>query len=283
MGRYKLRALAGAVMAAAALAALPGVAGAAPKQAMVRIAHFSPDAEYVDVYVVTLNRKQMFPNVFYKNVSAYWAVNAGPFTYEVRPAGVSATTAPVVRLTGDLKPGGAYTVVAVGKKTDLSAVLLRDDLSPTDRNSTKVRFLDAAVDLPPLDIAVGGKVVSPGVSFSSSTGYRQLPTGLVRLEARKAGGTDVVIRDELSLKAGTVNSVALIGGAGQPREAFRFADATGVRTMPSGALRTGDGGMAPSPSRQPAALGLLTMAGAAALGGAALARWALSRRRRNAS
>ncbi|HEV8653831.1 MAG TPA: class F sortase [Actinomycetes bacterium] len=319
MGRHRIRKLAGAAAGAAmvavafAAAMLPGVASAAPRQAMVRIAHFSPDAEYVDVYVVTLNRQQMFPNVFYKNVSAYWAVSPGPFTYEVRPAGVPATTKPVVRLTGDLEPGASYTVVAVGKKTDLNAVLLSDDMSPTGRDSTKVRFLDAAVDLPPLDIAVAGKVVSAGVSFPSSTGYQQLPTGRVRLEARRAGGAEVLIRDELSLKAGTVNSVALIGGAGQPREAFRFADATGVRTMPSGALRTGGGGTAPlpQPAGTPAGLpatagrllttagmaaglpatagtaaglltaagmvaGLLATAGVAALGGAALALAALA-------
>jgi sortase (surface protein transpeptidase) len=141
------------------------------------------------------------------------------------------------------------------------------------------------------------------VSFPSSTGYQQLPTGRVRLEARRAGGAEVLIRDELSLKAGTVNSVALIGGAGQPHEAFRFADATGVRTMPSGALRTGGGGTAPlpQPAGTPAGLpatagrllatagtaaglltaagmvaGLLATAGVAALGGAALALAALA-------
>jgi len=274
MGRHRIRRLAGAAMVAVAFAAamLPGVASAAPRRAMVRIAHFSPDAEYVDVYVVTLNRMQMFPNVFYKNVSAYWAVSPGPFTYEVRPAGVPATTKPVVRLTGDLEPGAAYTVVAVGKKTELKAVLLPDDMSPTGRDSTKVRFLDAAVDLPPLDIAVAGKVVSAGVSFPSPTGYQQLPTGRVRLEARRAGAAEVLIRDELTLKAGTVNSVALIGGAGRPREVFRFADATGVRTMPSGALRTGDGGTAPpqQPAGTPA--GLLTTAGRL-LATAGMAAW----------
>jgi hypothetical protein len=276
-----MRALAGAAVVAAAVLAAPGTAGASPGQAMVRVAHFSPDAQYVDVYVVTLDRTQMFPNVFYKNVSSYWKVNAGPFTYEVRPAGAAATSKPAVRLTGNLRSGGAYTVAALGRKAHLGAVLLADDLSPTGRDSSKVRFLDAAVDLPPLDVAVAGKVVASRVAFSTSTGYRQLPAGTVRLEARKAGRTEVLIRDDLRLQAGTVNSVALVGGAGQPREAFRFADATGVRAMPSGALRTGAGGTAPGPPGAPGSAPEVGTA-LAAFGGVALAGMVTARRRRRA-
>ena len=75
------------------------------------MAHFSPDASYVDVYMVSLNRKQLFPNVFYKSVSAYWAVAAGPFTYEVRAAGASPESEPVIQVKGrvqepDLAPAG---------------------------------------------------------------------------------------------------------------------------------------------------------------------------------
>ena len=81
-------------------------AQAAPGEgAMIRIAHFSPDASYVDVYMVSLNRKQLFPNVFYKGVSAYWKLAAGPFTYEVRPTAATvyalpASSLPVTRIAG---------------------------------------------------------------------------------------------------------------------------------------------------------------------------------------
>jgi hypothetical protein len=66
-----------AVLAAAAVAAFvlavpaAAMAQAGPGQAMVRVAHFFPDASYVDVYMVSLNRKQLFPNVFYKSVAAF--------------------------------------------------------------------------------------------------------------------------------------------------------------------------------------------------------------------
>jgi hypothetical protein len=77
--RSRIAVLAPAVVAACVLAG-PAAAHAevGAGKAMVRVAHFSPDASYVDVYMVSLNRKQLFPNVFYKSVSAYWAVAAGP-------------------------------------------------------------------------------------------------------------------------------------------------------------------------------------------------------------
>src|SRR6266498_4234554 len=134
------RLLAAAAVTVAALALAPAAAGAAaPGKAMIRIAHFSPDAEYVDVYVVSLNRNQLFPNVFYKNVSAYWQVNAGPFSYEVRAAGASPSSKPAIRLTGRLQAGHAYTVAAVGPKTNLRAVLLSDDMERSEEHTSELQ------------------------------------------------------------------------------------------------------------------------------------------------
>jgi hypothetical protein len=275
--RGMTRWLAGAAVLAALLASAPaGAEAAAPGQAMIRIAHFSPDAAYVDVYVVSLNRNQLFPNVFYKNVSAYWKVNAGPFSYEVRAAGASPTSRPAIRLTGNLQAGSAYTVATVGPRTDLRAVLLNDDMAPTARGRARVRFISAAVGLPAVDVAVDGQVLSPGLSFAAPGAYRPLRTGRLRVEARKAGGAQVLVRDDLRVRAGTVSSAVLVGGAGQPREVFALADATGVGTMPAGGIRTGAGGSAGAqgPGRLLTATGLVALAAAAA--------WAALARRRHA-
>jgi hypothetical protein len=271
--------LAGAAVLAALLASAPaGAEAAAPGQAMIRIAHFSPDAAYVDVYVVSLNRNQLFPNVFYKNVSAYWKVNAGPFSYEVRAAGASPTSRPAIRLTGNLQAGSAYTVATVGPRTDLRAVLLNDDMAPTARGRARVRFIAAAVGLPAVDVAVDGQVLSPGLSFAAPGAYRPLRTGRLRVEARKAGGAQVLVRDDLRVRAGTVSSAVLVGGVGQPSEVFAFADATGVGSMPAGGIRTGAGGAARVGAQGPGRL--LTATGLVAL--AAAAAWAALARRRHA-
>lgn len=262
MRRPRIAVLAAAVVAAAVLAvpAVPAVAGAqaGPGRAMVRVAHFSPDASYVDVYMVSLNRRQLFPNVFYKSVSAYWAVAAGPFTYEVRAAGAAPESEPVIQVKGNLAAGRSYTVAAVGRRDQLQGLLLRDDLAPTAPGKAKVRFLDAALDLPAVDIAVaGGPVLESRLTYPEPTGYRQLDSGRYRVEVRRAGAGAVLVKGTVAVRAGTVTSVALLGGAGEPRELYAFSDAAGSRAAPAGGIRTGAGGTAPS-SRGPTAPVLLS-------------------------
>jgi hypothetical protein len=260
----------------AAARAQAGPAG----QAMIRIAHFSPDASYVDVYMVSLNRKQLFPNVFYKGVSAYWKVAAGPFTYEVRPAGATPESAPAIRVTGRLDAGKAYTVAAVGRKAELQGVLFRDDMSPSAAGKARIRFLDAAVDLPRVDIALAdGRTLSAGVVFPEPTGYAQLDTGSYKVEVRRSGAEVVLVKGSVAVKPGTVTSVAVLGGAGKPRELYAFGDATGTRVAPRGGIRTGAGGTAPS-SRAPAAPVPLPAVAVGLLAAVATLRLAGSARRR---
>ena len=276
MRRSRIAVMATAVMAACVLIVPAAAAKAAPAQARVRVAHFSPDASYVDVYMVSLNRKQLFPNVFYKTVSSYWAVSAGPFTYEVRAAGATPESEPVIQVKGNLAPGKSYTVAAVGRRDQLQGLLLRDDMAPSAPGKAKVRFLDAALDLPTVDIAVaGGRVLESRLAYPEPTGYRQLDSGRYRVEVRRAGADAVLVKGTVAVKPGTVTSVALLGGAGEPRELYAFSDAAGSRSAPAGGIRTGAGGTAPS-SRGPASPVLLLAVAVAALAaaGAALGRHA---------
>jgi len=279
--RLRIAVLATAVTTACvlAMAAVPAAAEAQPERALVRVAHFSPDASYVDVYMVSLNRRQLFPNVFYKSVSAYWPVTAGPFTYEVRAAGAAPESEPVIQVKGNLAAGKAYTVAAVGRRDRLQGVLLRDDMSPSAPGKAKVRFLDAALDLPAVDFAVaGGPVVESRVGFREPTGYRQLASGRHRVEVRRSGAEAVVARGTVAVRPGTVTSVALVGGAGEPRELYAFSDAAGSRSAPAGGIRTGAGGIAPS-SRAPTAPVPL-LAAAALVVGVAMAAGTARRRSR---
>ena len=283
MRRLRIAVLATAVTTACvlAMAAVPAAAEAEPEPepALVRVAHFSPDASYVDVYMVSLNRRQLFPNVFYKSVSAYWPVTAGPFTYEVRAAGAAPESEPVIQVKGNLAAGRAYTVAAVGRRDRLQGVLLRDDMSPSAPGKAKVRFLDAALDLPAVDFAVaGGPVVESRVGFREPTGYRQLASGRYRVEVRRSGAEAVVARGTVAVRPGTVTSVALVGGAGEPRELYAFSDAAGSRSAPAGGIRTGAGGIAPS-SRAPTAPVPL-LAAAALVVGVAMAAGTARRRSR---
>jgi len=245
--RPRFTVLTAAVVTAAILTLPAGPAAAAgPGRAMVRVVHFSPDASYVDVYMVSLNRRQLFPNVFYKSVSSYWAVAAGPFTYEVRAAGAAPESEPVIQVKGALAAGGSYTVAAVGRRDQLRGLLLRDDLAPSAPGKAKLRFLDAAFDLPSVDIAVSGGPVLRSLAFPELTGYRQLDSGRYRVEVRRSGAGAAVVKGSVAVQPGTVTSVVLVGGAGTPRELYAFSDAAGSRAAPAGGIRTGAGGTAPS-------------------------------------
>jgi Domain of unknown function (DUF4397)/Sortase domain len=228
------------------------MARAGQQTAQVRVAHLSPDASYVDIYAVSLNRDQVFPNVFYRAVSAYWGVVAGRFTYEVRPAGTDPTAPAAVSLTGRLQPGGHYSVAVVGPKANLRGVLLRDDLSPLTRGKARVRFVDSLLDRRPVEVVAGGKLLAKGLRLGAAGRYAELAPGRYPVQVRRAGDGRMLYRGALTLQAGTVTTAILTGGAGQPNELLPVRDGAGVRTMPatSGGVATGAGGTAaPAPAR----------------------------------
>jgi hypothetical protein len=78
------------------------------------------------------------------------------------------------------------------------------------------------------------------------------PPGTYKVEVRRNGAGAVLVKGKVAVGQGTVTSVALLGGAGKPRELFAFGDAAWSPVAPSGGIRTGAGGTAPS-SRAPAA------------------------------
>jgi Domain of unknown function (DUF4397)/Sortase domain len=239
----------------AALAAVPGVASASASRpiAQVRIAHLSPDASYVDVYAVSLNRDQVFPNVFYKDVSAYWGVAAGAFTYEVRPAGADPTAPAMVSLTGELVPERSYTLALAGPKARLKGLLLSDDLSPVGDGKARVRFVDSLLDRGGVDVVAGGKVLAGGLSLGSASAYGEMAPGKRRVRVVRAGTDQTLFDGTLTLRAGAVTTAILTGGAGEPDDLLVVRDGAGVRSMPAtaGGVATGAGGTAPAAGSAP--------------------------------
>lgn len=99
----------------------------------LRMAHFSPDAPGVDVYVASVsdstNSSIVLRGVEYGAVSDYQVVPSGPYIVSMRPAGAAATTPAVIATTLDAAPGSAYTVAGVGSFSDLELRVLTDDLT----------------------------------------------------------------------------------------------------------------------------------------------------------
>jgi hypothetical protein len=267
---------AGMVLAlcAASLLVLPVAARAQGSAAMVRVAHFSPDAPAVDVYV---NDDKVLSGVEYKTVSEYLELPAGSYDLAVRPAGAAASSDPVIEATADVAASKAYTVAAVGALADIEGKIFPDDLSAPGSGKAKVRVIHAAPEVPAVDVAVkGGPTLFEGAEFPSATDYAEVAAGTYPVQVKAAGTDDVLLEASLPVKAGTIYSVAAVGGAGKDAELLPIVDATGMGQMPGGGVATGAGGTAPGTTVP----GLsLVLAGAAVLAMAGLGASVLLRRR----
>jgi hypothetical protein len=119
---------------------------------------------------------------------------------------------------------------------------------------------------------VAGGPVLASLAFPKASGYRQVASGRYRVEVRRPGAAAVAVKGTVAVRPGTVTSVALVGGAGAPRELYAFGDAAGSRAAPVGGVRTGAGGTASSAGALTAPVPLLATALVAMAGVAATRR-----------
>jgi len=267
---------AGLVLAlcAASLLALPVAAGAQGAAALVRVAHFSPDAPAVDVYV---DGDRVLSGVDYPAVSRYLELPAGSYELAVRPAGAAAASDPVIEATAEVQAGAAYTVAAVGALADIRAEIFADDLGAPGAGKAKVRIIHAAPEVPAVDVAVeGGPTLFQGAEFPAATDYAEVGAGTYPVQVKAAGGDEVLLEASLPVKAGTIYSVAAIGGAGKEVRLLPVTDATGTGRAPHGGIATGAGGTAPAAAVPGPTL---VLAGAAVLLLAGVSASVLRRRR----
>ncbi|SEO78950.1 protein of unknown function [Halogranum amylolyticum] len=180
---------------------------------MVRVAHASPDAPNVDVYV---DGDVVLEDVPFRTVSDYLDVPTGTRTVTITAAGDEETVA----FEGDVEVGaGAYTVAAIGEltseDTEFQPLVVEDDLSDPASESARVTLVHASPDAPAVDVTAGDgeTVVFDGVAFGE-TGTAEVPAGDYTLEIR--GDTDsndgeVVTTVDVTLEGGAVYSAFALG------------------------------------------------------------------------
>ncbi|MCA9758161.1 MAG: DUF4397 domain-containing protein [Candidatus Eisenbacteria bacterium] len=179
-------------------------------EAFVRVAHLSPDAPSVDVWV---DGTVVLEDVDYREFSGYLDVGAGSHRIQVSPA--NQTTPIVIDAQVSLSEGTYTTIAATGRLADIGALVLADDLS-RDANAARVRFVHAGPDAPAVDITLtDGTVLFPNVEFNEAASYLDVPGGTYDLQVRVAGTEtvalsfgDVVLADNHTL---SVFAVGLLG------------------------------------------------------------------------
>src|SRR4051812_44182081 len=169
VARRALAAIA-AVVTVGALALLPATAATASSSTgWVRLGHLSPDTKAVDITLTSLSGGTVLyklSEVAYGDVSPYMKLAAGTYTLSMVPAGMPATTTPVLKGAISVDDGKAATMVAVGLNKDLSTRLIPDDLS-TAGSEAKVRVVQVSVKHPTVTVEAGGTRLASGAKFGT--------------------------------------------------------------------------------------------------------------------
>ncbi|SDM71653.1 protein of unknown function [Halogranum gelatinilyticum] len=184
-----------------------------PETGMVRVAHASPDAPNVDVYV---DGSVVLEDVPFRAVSDYLMVPVGPHTVTITAAGDAETVA----FEGEVEVGsGAYTVAAIGEltseDTEFGPLIVEDYLSDPGDDTARVTLVHASPDAPAVDVTVGDgeTVLYDGVAFGE-TSTVEVPAGDYGLEIRgdtESNDGDVVTTVDVSLAGGAVYSAMALG------------------------------------------------------------------------
>jgi len=181
------------------------------EMANVRVAHLSPDAPNVDVYV---DGEAALEDVAFRDVSDYLQLAPGSYDVQITEAGNQEE----VFYDDTLEVEAAdYTVAAIGEAADenqpLSVEVFEDDLSDPGENA-RIRGIHAAPDAPAVDVvgADSGDALFEDLAFGESQ-TAEAPPGEYTFDVVPAGEDDAepVASFDASVEAGTVYSVFAVG------------------------------------------------------------------------
>jgi hypothetical protein len=224
----------------------PGGAQTDEGKGLIRLAHFAPELVVGDIYVVSVNGKQLIDDVPYKAVSDYLRLDPGSYRFEVRGARAPSTSPPEAELTVEVKAGEAHTIAVFGTPKGASAIVLDDDMRQPASGKVRVRVVNAFGVTWPVDVAEpGGRVLADDLKSGTTTGYVELAAGPRALQVRRPGDAKVLseIR-RLKLDSGTLATVAVVGNTAENCRLVAVRDAAGMTELPTGGIATGGGGLA---------------------------------------
>jgi hypothetical protein len=250
--RYRSR-LAAVLLLLAGLAAVAATvspaASAAPLGAQdgwVRIAHLSPTASAMDMYLYPFGdpaHPTVLKDVGYGDVSAYVTLAPGQYTVAMRGSSASPGSTPALVSSFMVSAQTAYTVAAVGPDPGLKVDVLKDQMT-TPPGKTLVRVLQASLKQDRVSVRSGASVLAQQLSLGSVTPYAAVAPGGRTVQMTAAGSSASV---SLTLAPDTVHTIVVLDGP-SGLKADNLTDAAGIGAVPSGGAATGLGGTAARPA-----------------------------------
>src|SRR6266699_1939254 len=177
---------------AALVAATSPTASAAPvasQNAWVRIAHLSPKAPAMDIYMYPFGEPghpTVLRDVSYGDVSAYMAVSPGQYSVAMRGFGAPASSAPALITSFMVSAQTPYTVAALGPDPGLRVEVLKDQVS-TPAGKALVRVVQASLKEHQVTISYGSDVLARQLAFGVATSYVAVAPGAQTVRFTAAG------------------------------------------------------------------------------------------------
>ena len=248
---------------AALVAATSPAASAAPaavRDGWIRIAHLSPEAPAMDMYVYPFGnpgRPVVLKDVSYGAVSAYVMVLPGQYTVAMRGFDAPATSKPALTASFMVTGGAAYTLAALGPDPGLRTEVLKDQMA-APAGKAVVRVLQASLKQHRVTVSYGPDVLARQLSFGAATSYKAVSPGvqIVRFTAPGQRATMPV-----TMAADSVHTIVVLDDS-SGLKVDAVTDTAGSRIMPTGAVSAGFGGTAPRPPANPAPWLAMIAAGA---------------------
>ena len=187
--------------------------------ANVLVTHASPDAPGVDLLIddVKVNTQPLT----YPNNTGYLDAETGTRNIKVNVAGTSTS---VINGNLDLEVDKYYSVFAVDQVSEITALVLEDDLTMPAAGKAHVRFVHLSPDAPAVDVAVAssGAVVFSNIEFKESTAFTPLDAGTYNLDVRVTGTSTVaLVLPPITLQAGKIYTIFAKG----------FLEGTGAQAL----------------------------------------------------
>jgi uncharacterized surface protein with fasciclin (FAS1) repeats len=196
----------------------PGVFPAAH----VRVAHFSPDAPAVDVYIN--GDLSDIQGAEFGAITDWVEVTPNPaLNVAVSAAGTSLADAVIGPVALSLAPGSWTTIAAVGSVEGgtLTAATVDEDYSEIAADTARVTVFHAIEGAPAVNVLANGSTLIVDLGFPGTLDGNDgaftvnVPAGTYNL-AVNAGGAPILTLDGAELVAGTNYFIAAIGTADNP-------------------------------------------------------------------
>jgi Domain of unknown function (DUF4397) len=222
---------------------------AATSTGYVRLGNLSSVPSPVDEYVYPSGKSTfqlVHHNVAYGTVLTYEPLSAGSYTVEVRDAGASVSSKPVLSVGLTVQAGKMYTVVPLRTVTQGGQLKVLYDNLPTPAGKSLVRVIIAAfgrnytVHCSCAPGAAGLIAVNAPPGYVSS--YAHIPAGTWSMTA--ATGGSVKASTPITLTANTYHTVVVLDGPNNTVAILPVTDAVGAQSA-IGGVGTGFGGTAP--------------------------------------